>query len=417
MIAELAQHFEATGQAPRIITGRYMEHKEWRAKKNLKHGVAFAESFGDFIENSVGKVLEDRDRLAPVLPENPEKRQWYRVPLEKGMSGDGSEYHIYVQVGDPDKLCIFFSGGGMAWNQYTAAHPVTVGKAAAWEPNFYWNNLRPFTQIFNINVGITDVDSPKNPFRDWSFVVVTYATGDLHVGNSDYEYKTEDGGKDILHFHGYINFLESMKVAKDLFPNPKRLFIAGNSAGAFAVPALAGEIADDWYPKTRSITLFSDSGMVLYKKWRKTAKHIWQTKESIWKSVISDNITLDWYRALYEKYGNRFRYLYSSSDRDYLLSAYYNEIANKRYKTNKAVQDVYKKQLTEMVGELKKITPSFGIFINDWKYPVITMGGTVHTSVRELHFATFTQDGISMAKWLQDAVDGKVYDVGMRLLK
>ena len=69
-----------------------------------------------------------------------------------------------------------------------------------------------------------------------------------------------------------------------------------------------------------------------------------------------------------------------------------------------------------MVHELKEITPAFGIFINNWKIPLITMGGTVHTSVRELHFTAFTQDGISMAKWLADAVDGKVYDVGMDLL-
>lgn len=394
-----------------------MDKKQRLVKKNLKHGVAFASKFGDFIETSVGKALENHDYLAYELPESPESNTWYRVTLDKGMSGDGSEYYIYVKIGDPDKLCIFFSGGGMAWNEYTAARPVTVGKAAAWEPNFYWNNLRPFTQIFNINVGITDISSPKNPFRDWSFVVVTYATGDLHVGNSDYTYKTEDGGEDVLHFHGYINFLESMKVSKRLFPNPKRILIAGNSAGAFAVPALAGEIADDWYPKTGSITLFSDSGMVLYKKWRKTAKTIWQSKESIWEPIVSDNITLDWYRNLYNKYGDRFRYLYSSSERDYLLSAYYNEIVNKKYKTDKKVQDVYKKQLTEMISELKKITPSFGIYIDDFKLPIITMGGTVHTSVRELHFAVFTQDGISMAKWLGDAVDGKVYDVGLRLLE
>ena len=57
------------------------------------------------------------------------------------------------------------------------------------------------------------------------------------------------------------------------------------------------------------------------------------------------------------------------------------------------------------------------MFLNEWKIPLITMGGTVHTSVREPHFLLFAQDGITMAKWLFDACEGKVYDVGTDLLK
>ena len=388
-----------------------------RHKRNLKAGIVFASRAGDFVENRIGKAIENSGRKAEDLPKGPKPMTWYRVPLERGLSGDGSEYYIYVKLGDPDKLCIFFSGGGVAWNEYTAARPVTGGKVAAGQPNFYWNNLRPFTQIMNINVGITDIVSEKNPFRDWSFVVITYATGDFHVGNNDYPYKAEDGSDEVLHFHGYVNFLQSMAVAKDLFPSPKQILIAGNSAGAFAVPALAGEIADNYYDKVRNITLFSDSGQLLYKNWRKTAKNIWQCKESIWKPIHTGNITLDWYKDLYEKNGERFRYLYSSSVRDYLLSAYYNDIINKRYVSDSLVQEEYYRQLKEMVAELKKLTPHFGIFLNEWKIPLITMGGTVHTSVREPHFTLFSQNGITMAKWLKDATDGKVYDVGLDLIE
>ncbi len=385
--------------------------------RNLKAGIVFASKAGDFVEERIGKAIENSSYKAQELPKDPEKMTWYKVPLDKGLSGDGSEYYIYVKLADPDKLCVFFSGGGVAWNEYTAARPVTGGKVAAGQPNYYWNNLRPFTQIMNINVGITDINSDKNPFRDWSFVVITYATGDFHVGNNDYPYKTEDGQDEILHFHGYVNFLQSMKVSKELFPNPKMLLIAGNSAGAFAVPALAGEVADDYYPNTRNVTLFSDSGQLLYKNWRKTARNIWQCKESIYKPLRTDNITLDWYRNLYDRYGDRFRYLYSSSVRDYLLSAYYNDIVNHRYESDAEVQEDYFRQLKEMVGELKSITPHFGIFLNEWKIPIITAGGTVHTSVREPHFTLFTQNGITMAKWLIDATEGRLYDVGLDLIK
>ena len=385
-------------------------------KNNLKRGIVFASKAGDFVENSIGKAIENR-RMAPDLPKNPEKMTWYKVPLDKGLSGDGSEYYIYVKLGDPEKLCVFLSGGGVAWNEYTAARPVTGGKVAAGQPNFYWNNLRPFTQIMNINVGITDISSEKNPFKDWSFVVITYATGDFHIGCNDYPYTAEDGSDQVLHFHGYVNFLESMKVSKALFPNPDTLLICGNSAGAFAVPALAGEVVDNYYPKARNITLFSDSGLLLYKHWKKTAKTIWMAKESFYKPLHSDNITLDWYRDLYDRYGDRFRYLYSSSVRDYLLSAYHNDIVNKKYTSDSDVQEEYFQLNKKMIEELKEITPHFGIFLNEWKIPLMTSGGTVHTSVREPHFTLFTQNGISMANWLKDAVEGKVYDVGLDLIR
>ncbi len=394
-----------------------MNAKNLLNKSNLKKGLVFASKAGDFVENSIGKALEKSRFKADDLPKDPEKMTWYRVPLKKGLSGDGSEYYIYVKIADPQKLCVFFSGGGVAWDEYTAARPVTGGKVVSRQPNYYWNNLRPFTQIMNINVGITDIFSDKNPFMDWSFVVITYATGDFHVGNNDYPYTSESGEEDVLHFHGYVNFIESMKISKELFPNPEALLIAGDSAGAFAVPALAGEVVDDYYPRTRNVTLFSDSALLLYKYWRRTARSIWKAKEDIWKPIYSNNITLDWYKALYEKYGEKFRYLYSSSIRDNLLSAYYNDIVNKKYETDSDVQEEYLGQLSEMVRELKKITPHFGMFLNEWKIPIITMGGTVHTSVREPHFTLFTQNGISMAQWLYDACCGKVYDVGMDLLK
>ncbi len=85
-------------------------------KNNIKRGIVFASKVGDFVENSIGRAIDNSNFKAVDLPENPKELTWYRVPMEKGMSGDGSEYYIYVKKGDPDKLCIFFSGGGAAWN-------------------------------------------------------------------------------------------------------------------------------------------------------------------------------------------------------------------------------------------------------------------------------------------------------------
>lgn len=161
-----------------------MPKKSSSNRFNLNHGLAFAYRVGDLVENTVGKTIEKSRLEAPLLEGEPQTGPWYRVPIEEGIAGDGSDYYIYIRRGKSSHLCIFFSGGGVAWNEYTAARPVTAGKLTAGMPNYYWNNLRPFTQLMNIHIGITDTLNPLNPFCDWSFVIVTYATGDFHVGDS-----------------------------------------------------------------------------------------------------------------------------------------------------------------------------------------------------------------------------------------
>lgn len=377
----------------------------------------FAVHLGDFVEESIGRAVQERLEV-PALEAGGEPRGdgWYRDPIPEGITADGSPYHIYVRRGSAEKLCLLFSGGGIAWNEYTASRPVTGGAVAAWQPNFYWDNLRPFTQVYNINVGLTALSHAGNAFADWSFVVITYATGDMHLGRADFPYTDQEGRERICHFRGYDNFRLAMAEAVRLFPAPEQLLIAGESAGAFAVPALSEEIADDFYPHCKKITLLSDSGQLLYKKWRVTARDIWNAPQRIWQDIRTVNVTLDWYRALYARQGERFSYLYASSVHDYLLSAFYNDVTRHEYATDERVQEIYRKQLRHMVSELHKLTPSFHFFLNTWKRPVQTAGGTIHTLIRQPEFYFRTRSGISMAQWLADAVGGRGYNVGLDAL-
>ena len=388
-----------------------------KAEKAIEKTKKLAANAGSFVEETVGGFIERREE-APILSGDPMSHVWYRVPVPDGISGDGTEYHIYIKKACTDNLCVFMSGGGVAWNEYTAARPVTGAAVASGEPNYYWNNLRPFTQIMNINVGITDTNQLLNPFYDWNFVVITYTTGDFHVGNSDFPYKALDGSDQILHFHGRRNFEAAMDIARGFFPSPSKLLIAGDSAGAFAVPAVAGRIANEWYPDCTDITLFSDSAQLINDKWQSIARDVWKADNSVWQPLSGSNITLDWYRALLYENPGRFRCLYASSTHDYLLSAFYNDMTKEIYKTDNAVRRKYYKQLHQMVSELSDLGSDFHFFINDWKNPLYTKAqlGTIHTAVRLRYFYMRTLKGATMAAWLRDAVNGKTYDVGTELL-
>ena len=116
---------------------------------------------GNLVEESIAKGIYELGQEAPVLSLAPdasaqrytvvgsaaqhtgatafatsEEKVWYRVPIPEGRCGDGSEYHIYIRKGCSDKLCVFFSGGGIAINKYMAARPVNGGSVAAWLPNY-----------------------------------------------------------------------------------------------------------------------------------------------------------------------------------------------------------------------------------------------------------------------------------------
>ncbi len=400
-----------------------MSQKQQTNSENLKRGLAFAYRVGDYFENSVSDMIANTHLGVAKLGDNEEPSigTWYRVDIPQGITGDGSEYYIYVKKGRSRNLLVFLSGGGVAWNSYTAARPSSGGTITAGMPNFYWSNLRPFTQIMNIRSGITEDINPRNKFKNFSQVIITYATGDLHVGNNDFTYTDSEGKEDVLHFHGYKNFRYAMEQAKRLFKNPKRLLIAGDSAGAFAVPALAGEICDDFYPNCKDVTLLSDSGQFLYDGWRDTARDIWKASDDLWQAITSDNITVDWYKKLYNTYGDKFRYLYSTSTHDYLLSAYYNDVANKVFASDKDIQAEFHEQMKVMLTQLKEINPGFHFYLNNFRNKMVMKsgmkGGTIHTNIRNLNFHLANSEGVSMEKWLYDAMHDKLYDSGMSLLE
>lgn len=440
------------------------------ADERKEHRREILEHVGDLLENRIGSTIENSPLEAPLfdpdagtdnnraenenpgresgartdreeetLIQLPEKRVWYRIPVRKGISGDGSEYHIYLKAGDSENLCIFFSGGGMAWNTYTAAHPASGGKMAAKAPNYYWNNLRPATQIMNINVGITDVLLATNPFLNWDMVVITYDTGDFHIGDAEYPYSAQNGEEKILHFHGYRNFKAAMELCRRFFKEPDKLLIAGDSAGAFAVPALSGEILDQWYPNCPDITLLSDSATLIYDGWREIIRDVWHAPERFWEKIKSDDPAGDWYEAFAGKYmyamtdssgmaqeiNRNIRCLYSSSTHDHLLSTYYNDLVNKVYETNEQMQEAYYQHLSAQMKRFRNCMGNlrtkdgkqvFGMYIHQHKDLLRSRTGTVHTMVRHPAFFIPDRTGMSMAKWLADAVAGNVYSVGEQLL-
>jgi hypothetical protein len=375
--------------------------------------------WGRHVEKSF-QVKIDKAHPYDWLYGEPEANKWYKLPVKNAVSADGSAFYTYIKKGASKNLAVYLMGGGVSYNQHTAKYPATMSAFMAGEIGLYCQNLGPLFETavflsFN-NRGILSVDVPENKFNDWNVIFIAYATGDFHTGQNDLSYLDEKGNNKILRHQGYRNLFESMKIATPYFPNTEKLLILGNSAGAFAVPAVARDIMG-FYPACSDVTVYSDSALLLSSEWKTAVRNVWKSPERIASVITSDNIVADWYRALVKEKGDGIRYLYSCSVKDEALAVYQNYMSNGKFSAGPAEYNTFKTYLKKHITELKEINPRVGIHINEFPNPQKSGNGTEHCISMCPRFFEPVKGGVSAMDWLWDAVNGKVYDSGLELLQ
>ena len=172
---------------------------------------------------------------------------WYKQQMPCCVCTGGSSDCMYIKKGTGTDLAIFMIGGGVSWCGETARFPGSLKNMFNGQLVFYTDEVQPnndycFFRLLKDN-GIFSLQS-DNRFADWSIAMVNYGTGDFHIGQNDYHYLDENGHDKVLHHQGYVNFMACLEKIKQLFLSPSRLVITGESAGAFSVPVMAGDIMD-----------------------------------------------------------------------------------------------------------------------------------------------------------------------------
>jgi hypothetical protein len=135
---------------------------------------------------------------------------------------------------------VYFQGGGACWfgeNCDLHLEPSYKPRVAEDEPQRYG--------------GIFEFDNPANPFADYSVVMAPYCTGDVHLGNNVATYEApaaEDHEPHSLTIHhkGVVNAEAALDWTYRNFPDPKKIFVTGSSAGAIPSPYYAWRIADHY---------------------------------------------------------------------------------------------------------------------------------------------------------------------------
>jgi hypothetical protein len=139
---------------------------------------------------------------------------------------DGSEFSFWVREANPEKVVLFFDGGGACFSAETCA---------------------PDSGVYNTAItegppgeGIFDFADERNPFADYSVVVVPYCSGDVHIGNAITEYTPNL----TVQHRGYVNGTAALDHLAATFAGATDVVVMGESAGSIAAPLYAGLVSD-----------------------------------------------------------------------------------------------------------------------------------------------------------------------------
>ena len=327
----------------------------------------------------------------PVLKGEPEIGKWYEVTVDGAKSSDGSEWHGIFRKGTENKVIVYFFGGGVSITPETSEGG----------NKFFATDMT--AQDFVAQGGIGS-DAEDNPFRNWNFIVIPYATGDFHAGTGVYE------GKKTVYHTGYGNYSAYVEQVKQYVGAPDTLLVTGFSAGGFATSLLADDVIDR-FPSAENVTVCVDSSLLLYDGWHDTAVNLWKAPTEISDRLTTNNLVLDSLTALHEKRGDSVKILFDCSYRDDTLMQYQSYINSGKMDKTKELGDNFQRDLTKMVKGLQENIPGIGIFI----WSLNEDGATHNTQHTILSSNVFDklENGKSVCDWMIDAVNGNVDTYGL----
>ncbi len=339
---------------------------------------------------------------------------WYELAPEGAVTGAGEPLTTRIRFGSENKIIVFFYGGGISINDYMAARPY-IGLGIDREIGFYTDTTEGQIPDY-CELGITSTQG-DNPFRDWSVIIIPYTTGDFHIGTGEYEYTDMDGAESVLYHHGYLNYQAIMDEAVAYTgSSPEELIIAGWSAGGYGAVLLADDLLENYFPQAGHITLCVDSSLLIFHNWPEIARDVWGAPKEIVAKMRTDNLVVDFFTALYNKYGDSISYLYIGSVRDGALAKYQTYFDTGVYSANNSNVWVYTSYLQVMVNRLLDRIPGIGIYLFDrlpYSWNPLMNRLTQHTVLETQSAYWRLSGGRSVIQWLNDAVNGEVKTIGL----
>lgn len=158
--------------------------------------------------------------------------QWNQIkPGGETTCARGTDYSFFVRPGDSEKLMIHFQGGGACWNGVNCS----AGPLQTFDDTVSDDESAQFA------AGVFDVENEQNPVKDYTQVVVSYCTADVHIGDTTTDYDTVE-----IEHNGIDNAQAVLDWVYENYPDPENVFVNGCSAGSYGSIYFAPTIAEHY---------------------------------------------------------------------------------------------------------------------------------------------------------------------------
>lgn len=299
---------------------------------------------------------------------------WTQIPVEGATCARGTPYSFFAHAGNPDKLMVYFQGGGACWNADTC------------KPNGTFDDSVEAGELERYG-GIFDFGNPQNPVADYSVVVVAYCTGDVHTGTAAHEFSVGDTNISI-HFDGFANAQAVLDWVYAHYENPASLIVTGSSAGAYGAVFNAPYLLVH-YPDADA-TVFGDAGIgVVAAGW--DGFETWDTMDNVSPKYADVTPGTEFTNSLYTAAARAF-----PNARVAEYTSYSDAVQTGFYALMGGAREDWVMGLETSFAELDQLE-NFRSYIG-W-------GGT-HTALATPIFYLMQVDGISFRDWFADLISG-----------
>jgi len=192
---------------------------------------------------------------SPKLYKNVDHFNVYPPKDKETQCLDGSDYYFTVRAGKSKKLHIHFEGGGSCWDplSYNLVFPFHSGA----DGHLCYQSVSEL----NYTSGMMDRSNPDNPWKDHSFIIINYCSGDMHGGHADRSWNLQIRPLRMspVKIRGVDNAWSAIKYGQENFPELDQLTVSGSSAGSLGVQMWSNKVLDLFSRRSQDIVVIGDS--------------------------------------------------------------------------------------------------------------------------------------------------------------
>ncbi len=179
------------------------------------------------------------DRFEPSAVTNLGDGQFgveFEVDEEGPICLRGAPYRFGIRERDSEDLLIFLQGGGACWSEFCAAQTAT--------------------SVLVPTHSVMDEQDERSVMPGYNVAHIAYCDGSVFTGDTQLE--DEQG---VRYHRGLVNLSAALDVVNERFPEPRRVVLAGTSAGGYGT--ILGTLLVRLKWPTTPLDVINDAGLGL----------------------------------------------------------------------------------------------------------------------------------------------------------